>query len=76
MSYVANRYPHVRAAVAWSPEIARLARQHNDSNVLVIPARFLSEEDGVNILKTWLDTPFEGGRHQRRVEKIDRPLDD
>jgi ribose 5-phosphate isomerase B len=76
MSYVANRYPHVRAAVAWSPEIAKLARQHNDSNVLVIPARFLSEEDGVNILRTWLDTPFEGGRHQRRVDKIDRGTDD
>jgi ribose 5-phosphate isomerase B len=76
MSYVANRYPHVRAAVAWSPEIAKLARQHNDSNVLVIPARFLSEEDGVNILRTWLDTPFEGGRHQRRVDKIDRDTDD
>ena len=75
MSYVANRYPNVRAAVAWSPEIAKLARQHNDSNVLVIPARYLSEEDGVRILKTWLDTPFEGGRHQRRVEKIDRAPD-
>jgi ribose 5-phosphate isomerase B len=73
MSYAANRYPHVRAAVAWSPENARLARSHNDSNVLVIPARFLTEEDGVKILKIWLDTPFEGGRHERRVEKIDRP---
>lgn len=71
MSYVANRYPHVRAAVAWAPEIAKLAREHNDSNVLVLPARFLSEEQGIAILKTWLDTPFEGGRHQRRVEKID-----
>ncbi|MFL5578178.1 MAG: ribose 5-phosphate isomerase B [Gemmatimonadaceae bacterium] len=72
MSYVANRYPHVRAAVAWSPEIAKLAREHNDANVLVLPARFLSEEDGVNILRTWLETPFEGGRHARRVEKIER----
>ena len=72
MSYVANRYPHVRAAVAWAPEIAKLAREHNDSNVLVLPARFLSEEQGIAILKTWLDTPFEGGRHQRRVEKIDQ----
>lgn len=71
MSYVANRYPHVRAAVAWAPEIAKLAREHNDSNVLVLPARFLSEEQGLAILKTWLETPFEGGRHQRRVEKID-----
>jgi ribose 5-phosphate isomerase B len=71
MSYVANRHPHVRAAVAWTPEIAALARQHNDANVLVLPARFISEEDGVAILKAWLETPFEGGRHERRVEKIE-----
>ena len=71
MSYTANRYPHVRAAVAWSPEIAKLAREHNDANVLVLPARFVSESEGVSILKTWLDTPFEGGRHARRVEKIE-----
>src|SRR5436189_6283517 len=51
MSYTANRYPHVRAAVAWNPEIARLAREHNDSNVLVVPARFVSEELGIAILK-------------------------
>src|SRR5919202_824792 len=72
MSYVANRYPNVRAAVAWSTEIAELARQHNDANVLVLPARFLSEEQGEEILKTWLQTPFEGGRHERRVDKIER----
>ena len=72
MSYTANRYPHVRAAVAWNPEIARLAREHNDANVLVIPARFVSEALGIEILKTWLDTPFEGGRHARRVDKIDK----
>jgi ribose 5-phosphate isomerase B len=71
MSYVANRHPHVRAAVAWSPEIATLARKHNDANVLVLPARFISDEDSVAILKAWLDTPFEGGRHERRVEKIE-----
>jgi ribose 5-phosphate isomerase B len=71
MSYTANRHPHVRAAVAWTPEIAALARQHNDANVLVLPARFISDEDSVAILKAWLDTPFEGGRHERRVEKIE-----
>ena len=71
MSYVANRYPHVRAAVAWTPEVAALARQHNDANVLVLPARLISEDEGRAILKTWLDTPFEGGRHERRVEKIE-----
>ena len=71
MSYTANRHPHVRAAVAWNPEIAKLAREHNDANILVVPARFVSEQLGVDILKTWLDTPFEGGRHSRRVEKIE-----
>ncbi|HYV99494.1 MAG TPA: ribose 5-phosphate isomerase B [Gemmatimonadaceae bacterium] len=71
MAYAANRHHGVRAAVAWTPEIAKLAREHNDANVLVLPARFVSDEDGVQILKTWLDTPFEGGRHQRRVDKID-----
>ena len=72
MSYVANRYPGVRAGVAWAPEVAALARQHNDANVLVLPARFLSEEQAVEILRTWLETPFEGGRHERRVAKIER----
>jgi ribose 5-phosphate isomerase B len=72
MSYAANRHPGVRAAVAWSPEIARLAREHNDANILILPARFVSEDEGIDILKTWLDTQFAGGRHSRRVEKIDR----
>jgi ribose 5-phosphate isomerase B len=73
MSYTANRYPHVRAAVAWTPEVAKLAREHNDANILVLPARFLSTDQGVEILKTWLTTPFEGGRHARRVDKIELP---
>ena len=72
MSYTANRYPHVRAAVAWAPEIAALAREHNDANVLVLPARFVGEEEGKAILKAWLETPFAGGRHARRVAKIER----
>lgn len=72
MSYVANRYRNVRAAVAWTPEIAELARRHNDANVLVLPARFVSEEQGIQILRAWLDTPFDGGRHERRVAKIER----
>ncbi|NUQ11450.1 MAG: ribose 5-phosphate isomerase B [Gemmatimonadaceae bacterium] len=75
MSYAANRHPNVRAAVAWSPEIAELARRHNDANVLVLPARFLSPEDAGKILDTWLTTDFEGGRHRRRVEKIEREDD-
>ena len=72
MSYVANRYPNVRAAVTWSPEVAQLARQHNDANVLVLPARFVTDDDAKKILKTWLETPFEGGRHERRVVKIEK----
>ena len=71
MSYAANRHANVRAAVAWTAEIAKLAREHNDANVLVLPARFLSEDEGIDILKTWLETPFAGGRHARRVEKIE-----
>jgi ribose 5-phosphate isomerase B len=76
MSYTANRYPHVRAAVAWTPEIAALAREHNDANVLVLPARFVGEAEGKAILKAWLDTPFAGGRHARRVAKIERERDE
>ena len=71
MAYAANRHPHVRAAVAWTPEIAGLARKHNDANVLAIPARFVSESDAEAILDTFLATPFEGGRHQSRVDKIE-----
>jgi ribose 5-phosphate isomerase B len=72
MGYVANRYPRVRAAVAWSPEIAELSRTHNDANVLILPSRFVSEAEGLEILHRFLATPFEGGRHKRRVEKIDQ----
>ena len=73
MAYAANRHPHVRAAVVWNPEVAEMSRRHNDANVLVLPARYLSDEDAAKILDTWLETPFEGGRHERRVQKIERP---
>jgi glycine hydroxymethyltransferase len=59
----------VRAAVAWSADVAELARKHNDANVLVLPARFVSDEDALAILHRWLDTPFEGGRHEGRVAR-------
>lgn len=72
MSYVANRYPNVRAAVVWSPEVAELSRKHNDANILVLPSRFMSDSESLDTLRRWLDTPFEGGRHERRVEKIDQ----
>ena len=71
MAIAANKVKGVRAAVAWSPDIARLARQHNDANVLSLPARFASPEESANIVKAWFDADFEGGRHQRRVEKIE-----
>lgn len=71
MSYAANRHHGVRAAVAWTPEIAALARQHNDANVLVLPARFVDADTARAILGAWLDTPFEGGRHERRIAKIE-----
>lgn len=71
MDIVANRYPGVRAALVWDPEIAELSRKHNDANVLVLPARFITGDTGVEILKRWLKTGFEGGRHERRVEKIE-----
>jgi ribose 5-phosphate isomerase B len=70
---IANRYPHVRAALSWQPKIAELSRRHNDSNVLVIPSRFVSTDEAVEIMHRWIATPFEGGRHTRRVAKIDDP---
>ena len=70
MAIAANKVKGVRAAVAWSPDIARLARQHNDANVLALPARFMSEADAVEVVKAWFDADFEGGRHGKRVDKI------
>jgi ribose 5-phosphate isomerase B len=72
MSYAANRWPHVRAAVAWTPEVAKLSREHNDANILVLPSRLISDEEGVRIMEEWLNTPFDGGRHERRIAKIER----
>ena len=71
MDIVANRYPGVRAALAWEAEIGELSRKHNDSNVLVLPARFMTDEQAVKTMKAWLDAKFEGGRHERRVDKIE-----
>ncbi|MDQ6871444.1 MAG: RpiB/LacA/LacB family sugar-phosphate isomerase [Gemmatimonadota bacterium] len=71
MDIVANRYPGVRAALAWEPEIGELSRKHNNSNVLVLPARFMTDDQAVQTMKAWLDAKFEGGRHERRVHKIE-----
>ena len=65
-----NKHQSIRAGLAWIPEIAHLIRQHNDANVLVMPGRFISEETARQIMDEFLSTEFEGGRHQRRVEKI------
>tara|TARA_B100000315_G_scaffold62243_1_gene56512 strand:- start:2114 stop:2551 length:438 start_codon:yes stop_codon:yes gene_type:complete len=69
----ANRIKGVRAAVYYGSErqIARLSREHNNANVLSLGARFISEQEIYDIIETWLDEPFEGGRHQRRIEKLD-----
>lgn len=65
-----NKYPNVRCALCWNEEIASLARQHNDANVLSLPARFIAPSLALKIVEIFLNTPFEGGRHLRRVEKI------
>jgi ribose 5-phosphate isomerase B len=70
MAIAANKIHGVRAAVAWNEEIAKLSREHNNANVLALPARFISNEDAAKIVKAWLAAPFDGGRHERRVEKI------
>lgn len=67
-----NKYPGVRCALCWNTEIAHLGRQHNDCNVVSLPARFISQETALQIVDEFLNTPFEGGRHQRRVEKISK----
>lgn len=66
----ANKHQGVRSALCWSKEIVALAREHNNANVLSIPARFTSKPQALEMVKTFLNTPFEGGRHERRVEKI------
>ena len=72
----ANKHQSVRAALCWDAELASLARQHNDANVLSIPARFVNEATALAMVKTFVDTPFEGGRHARRVNKIALDNDD
>jgi ribose 5-phosphate isomerase B len=71
VSIAANRHRGVRAAVAYDGTTARLSRQHNDANVLALGSRTLDHEEALRILDVWLDTPFEGGRHARRVDEID-----
>lgn len=70
VSMTANKHSHIRAALCWQNEIAELARLHNDANIISIPARFVSEDLALLMVNTFIHTAFEGGRHQRRVDKI------
>lgn len=70
VAMTANKHKKVRAALCWSEEIAKLAKQHNNANIVCIPARFISKEEALQIVKSFIDTDFEGGRHERRVNKI------
>lgn len=70
ISIALNKHQHIRAALVWRPDIARLSRQHNDANVLVMPGRFISTDEAREIMSEFLSTSFEGGRHQRRIDKI------
>ena len=70
MAMTANKHAGIRAGLCWNKDIAALIRQHNDANILVMPARFIPEETAFEILETFFATEFEGGRHQRRGEKI------
>ena len=66
----ANKHEKIRAALCWSADISKLSRQHNNANIISIPARFISEEKALEMVDLFTTTPFEGGRHQKRIEKI------
>jgi len=70
VAMAANKHEKIRAAIAWKKELAELARSHNDANIICLPARYISIDEAKEIVEAFLDTPFEGGRHQRRVDKI------
>ncbi len=70
VSFTANKHQGIRAALCWKPEIAQLARQHNNANILCLPGRFITKEEGIAILKSFLESKFEGGRHQNRISKV------
>ena len=70
INMTANKHQGVRSALCWTKEIAELARQHNNANILTLPARFISEEEALSIVEAFFTTDFEGGRHEKRVNKI------
>ena len=69
-SMTANKYQHIRSALCWSKEIVALARQHNNANILSLPARFISIPQAISMVEVYINTDFEGGRHQSRIDKI------
>lgn len=71
MAITANKHAGIRAALCWSPEISALAKQHNNANILVLPARFIKAEYAFEIIDSYFNATFEGGRHQNRINKID-----
>ena len=70
VAMAANKHEGIRAAICWTPELAQLARAHNNANILCLPARFISKETAAEIIESFFSTSFEGGRHGRRVDKI------
>ncbi|KEY18031.1 ribose 5-phosphate isomerase B [Kaistella antarctica] len=70
VAITANKHQNIRCALCWMPELASLARQHNNANMIALPARFIATQLATDIVDTFLNTAFEGGRHQNRVEKI------
>jgi ribose 5-phosphate isomerase B len=70
INMTANKHQKIRSAICWKPEIAALARLHNDANVCALPARFITDEEAIMIVKTFLSTDFESGRHLRRINKM------
>jgi ribose 5-phosphate isomerase B len=74
VAITANKYENIRAAICWETELVKLSRQHNDANILVLPARFLSNKEALKFARIFLSTRFEEGRHKRRVDKISAKL--
>ncbi len=70
INMVVNKHPGIRSALCWNEEISRLARAHNDANICALPGRFISESEAYLIVRTFIDTTFEGGRHKKRIDKI------
>ena len=70
VAITANKHQNIRAAICWQTDIAKLARLHNNANIICLPARFVAFENACDMVDVFLDTPFEGGRHQKRVDKI------